>query len=157
MTYIPRSIAISITVVVAAAVAALVMVLVPPSAVVAPMPPSANNGQSLPPPSPPPPPPSLFSGNVINISQENQTITLGTYRIENNKAVLASTKVIQFNSDTVFAREQISQAKSVAENRISVGDLKVRDLVEVQTTGASGDPVAKKITVLTIPPPPRKP
>ena len=109
-------------------------------------------------PTPPlPPPPSVFSGNVINISQENQTITLGTYRIENNKAVLASTKVFKFNNDTVFTREQISKDKLALKDKISVGGLKVGNLVEAEVANAAGDLVAKKIMVLQIPPPSQKP
>lgn len=105
---------------------------------------------------PPPRPLSVFFGNVTNISEKNQTITLGTYRVENNKAVLASTHVFKFNNDTVFAREQNFQTKSAVEDRITVKELKEKDPVRIQAIDESGNLVAKKIIVVT-PPPPRRP
>lgn len=108
------------------------------------------------PPAPPAPLERIISGNVLRISQADRTMTVGTYHVENNKAVLASQQTISFTAETIFVRQAPTAANPFAEAVITSKDVKEGDIVHITPAGAGDtDPlVAKKVTRLALPPPP---
>ncbi len=97
-----------------------------------------------------------FSGIVLGITPEKREMTVGTYRLENNKAVLAAQKTVKFTAETLFVRQAPTAKNPFAEAPIASTDLKNGDVVQITPVGA-GDTeplVAKKITVPSLPPPP---
>lgn len=98
----------------------------------------------------------VISGNVLRISQADHTLTVGAYRLEDNKAVLASQKTVSFTTETLFVRQAPTAANPSAEATIASTEVKEGDVVQVTPVGA-GDTeplVAEKVIRLLLPPPP---
>lgn len=100
----------------------------------------------------------IISGMVTNVTLSDDKIVLGAYRVENNKAILASQSTVYYTSETVFSREVESQSgSSSVENKISPRDIKIGEAAMIVVSGASSADrlVAEKVMILLPPPPPR--
>lgn len=115
-----------------------------------------SNPVSLPPPALSFPLMRVVSGNILSITPEKREITVGTYRVENNKAVLASQKTVKFTAETVFVRQAPTAKNPFAEATIASTNIKKGDIIEIIPVGAGDNEplVAKKVTLLSLPPPP---
>ena len=98
----------------------------------------------------------LLSGNVISISPAEMRITLGTYRLENNKPELVSQQTVLYAAETTFVRVSPSINGSVAESTTSINNVHLGDLVTVFPTiqQRSDKIIAAKIIILNLPAPP---
>ena len=113
--------------------------------------PSATNVAPIPAPN------RIIGGVVISVALSDKKIVIGSYRVENNKAVLASQSTVYYTSATVFSREARSQSGSSAENKISPQDIKVGEAAMIVVSGASpvDHLVAERVAFLLPPLPPR--
>lgn len=95
-------------------------------------------------------PPLILQGNVLNVSAQDQTITIGSYRIEHNKAVLATQQTIGFTDETLFVRASSAGSEQPSETAIPSQDIHEHDPVAIIASrrSAAGQPVAEKIILL---------
>lgn len=100
---------------------------------------------------------SFISGNVLSISPVDRTMTVGTYRLEGGRAVLASQRTARFDAETRFVRQVPSsgQQEPTQEVPMTSSDIKQGDLVRIiPVTGATGDTsLSQKIILLYLPAP----
>lgn len=150
---INRTIAFGVIILAALLVAALSLTLV--SLQEAPMNPG---GGSVVRSTPPPPERKIpLAGNILSITPEKREMTIGTYRVENNKAVLADQKTIRYTSETSFVREVAPLGGKATTAKISDRDVKIGDTVFI-TPGAhrlDDQIIAVEVSIITPPPPGR--
>ncbi len=115
-------------------------------------------GQSPAPTAPTPVTNRIVGGEVLSVVLSDKKIVIGAYRVENNKAVLASQSTVYYTDATVFSREVKSPSGSAAEKRISPEDIKIGEVAMIVASGASPADrlVAERVTLVLPPPPPRK-
>ena len=110
------------------------------------------------PPSAPPKRNIPLAGNVLSITPEKQEMTIGVYRVENNKAILATEQTIRYTAETSFVREVASLGGKVTAAKISDRDVKIGDTVFI-TPGAhrlDDQIMAVAVSLINPPPPPRR-
>ncbi len=110
------------------------------------------------PPSPPPKRNIPLAGNVLSITPEKREITIGIYKVENNKAVLADQHIVQYTRETSFVRQGIAGGGKTAITKISDRDVKIGDTVFITPTTErlGGQIVAAEVNLINPPPPPRR-
>lgn len=94
-----------------------------------------------------------LSGNVLSIAPEKQEMTLGIYRVENNKSVLTGQQVIRYTRETSFARRGFPLGGDTII-KISDRDVKTGDLVSIIPTAERLDSkiVAAEVVLIILPP-----
>lgn len=99
-----------------------------------------------------------FGGNVLSITPEKREMTIGTYRAEDNKPVLADQKIIRYTLETSFVREVVLLGGKTATAKISDRDVKVGDTVFITpgTHRLDDQIIAVEVSLITPPPPPRR-
>lgn len=99
-----------------------------------------------------------FGGNVLSIIPEKLEMTIGIYRVENNKPVLADQQIVQYTRETSFVRQVVSLGGKTTTVKISDRDVKAGDTVFVAPgiEDFRGQIIAAEVSLINPPPPPRR-